>query len=77
MKLTNQALNETLTIFTYDLLSNKGNEIILDEKIIAREMLLAATWLLVTFISLILVFLFGFNAVFFMAILGALGIGLL
>jgi fumarate reductase subunit C len=74
MKLTSQALGETLTVFTYDLLSVKGNEIILDEKIVAREIVLSATWVAVTVVSMGLVYLVGFEAAFIMAILGSLAI---
>lgn len=77
MKLTTQAVGETLTVVTYDLISSKGNEVLIDEKIIAREILLISSWIIITLIAMILFYYFGMGAVFLLAIIGCLGIVLL
>jgi hypothetical protein len=74
MQLSNRALSESSTVFTYDLLSVKGNEVLLDEKIVAREIVLNFTWILIAFMAMALFNYLGMGAVFILAIIANLAI---
>lgn len=74
MQLSTRALSESATVFTYDLLSVRGNEVLLDEKIVAREIVLNFTWIMVAILSLVLFYFFGMESVFILAIVANLGI---
>lgn len=72
MKLTSQTFGQALTVFSYDLITIRENDILLDEKIIAREILLTFLNLFSIASAMVVFYFFGFTGVFILAMIAAL-----
>ena len=72
MKLTSQTFGETLTVFSYDLITVRKHDILLDEKIIAREIILTFVNIFTIAFAMLIFYFFGFTGIFILAMLAAL-----